>query len=213
MKCVRRGIKMRKGPDHGGSCSLKIIEAIVLPRNVWKSGFPQTKMSPEFLKQILIMSTRVPTENSTLIFRSVPFSCSVVSISLRPHEPQHARPPCPSPTPRVHPTHVHWVGDAIQPSHLPLSPSPPALNLSPHPGLFQWVSSFIRWPKYRSFSFNISPSNEHPGLITYRMDWLDLLAVQGTLMGLLQHHSSKSSILLCSAFFIVQLSHPYMTTG
>ena len=71
----------------------------------------------------------------------------------------------------------------------------------------------IRWPKYWSFSFNISPSNEHSGLISFRMDWLDLLAVQGTLKSLLQHHSSKASILLCSAFFIVQLSHPYMTTG
>ena len=71
----------------------------------------------------------------------------------------------------------------------------------------------IRWPKYWSFSFNISPSNEHPGLVSFRMDWLDLLAVQGTLTSLLQHHSSKASILLCSTFFIVQLSHPYMTTG
>ena len=71
----------------------------------------------------------------------------------------------------------------------------------------------IRWPKYWSFSFNISPSNEHPGLISFRMDWLDLLAIQGTLKSLLQHHSSKASILWCSAFFIVQLSHPYMTTG
>ena len=71
----------------------------------------------------------------------------------------------------------------------------------------------IRWPKYWSFSFNLSPSNEHPGLISFRMDWLDLLAVQGTLKSLLQHHSSKVSILWCSAFFIVQLSHPYMTTG
>ena len=71
----------------------------------------------------------------------------------------------------------------------------------------------IRWPKYWSFSFSISPSNEHPGLISFRMDWLDLLAVQGTLNSLLQHHSSKASILQCSAFFIVQLSHPYMTTG
>ena len=71
----------------------------------------------------------------------------------------------------------------------------------------------IRWPKYWSFSFNISPFNEHPGLISFRMDWLDLLAVQGTLKSLLQHHSSKASILWCSAFFIIQLSHPYMTTG
>ena len=72
---------------------------------------------------------------------------------------------------------------------------------------------YIRWPKYWSFRFNISPSNEHPGLVSFRMDWLDLLVVQGTLKSLLQHHSSKASILLCSAFFIVQLSHPYTTTG
>ena len=71
----------------------------------------------------------------------------------------------------------------------------------------------IRWPKYRSFSFNINPSNEHPGLIYFRMDWFDLLAIQGTLKSLLEHHSSKASVLWCSAFFIVQLSHPYMTTG
>ena len=109
-------------------------------------------------------------------------------------------------------THVHWVSDAIQPSHPLPTPSPPALNLSQHQGFFKWVSSSHQWPKYWSFSFNISPSNEHPGLI-FRMDWLDLLAVQGTLKSLLQHHSSKASILQLSAFFIVQLSHPYMTTG
>ena len=104
-------------------------------------------------------------------------------------------------------THVYWVGDAIQPS-LPLSsPSPPAPNPSQHQGLFQWVSSSMRWPKYWSFSFSISPSNEHPGLISFRMDWLDLLAVQGSLKSLLQHHSSKASIFRCSAFFTVQLSH------
>ena len=110
-------------------------------------------------------------------------------------------------------THVHWVSDAIQPSHPLLSPSPPALDLSQHQGLFKWVALCIRWPKYWSVSFNISPTNEHPGLISFKMDWLDLLAVKGTLKGLLQHHSSKASILWCSAFFIVQLSHPYMTTG
>ena len=106
-------------------------------------------------------------------------------------------------------THVHWVRDAIQPSHPLSSPSPPTFNLFHYQGLFQWV----RWPKYWSFSFNISPSDEHSGLISFRMDWLDLLAVQGTLKSLFQHHSSKASILWCSAFFIVQLSHPYMTTG
>ena len=97
--------------------------------------------------------------------------------------------------------HVHCVGDAIQPSHPLSSPSPPALNLSQHQGLF-------KWPKYWSFSFNVSPSNEHPGLISFLMDWLDFLAVQGTLKSLLQHHSSKASILQLSAFFTVQLSHP-----
>ena len=110
-------------------------------------------------------------------------------------------------------TCVHWVGDAIQPSHPLLSPSPPALNLSQHQGLFKWVSSSHQVAIYWSFSFNISPSNKHPGLIFLRMDWLDHLAVQGTLKRLLQHHSSKTSILRCLAFFIVQFSHPYMTTG
>ena len=100
----------------------------------------------------------------------------------------------------------------IQSSH-PVVPSPPTLNLSQHQGLFQWVIFCIMWPKYWSFSFNISPSNEHQGLISFRMDWLDLLAVQGTLKSLLQHHNSKESILWRSAFFIFQLSHPYMTTG
>ena len=102
-------------------------------------------------------------------------------------------------------THVHRVGDAIQPSHPLLSPFP-AFNLSQHQGLFQQSYLHIRWPKYWSFSFSISPSSEHPGLISFRMDWLDLLAVQGTLKSLLQHHSSKASILQCSAFFTVQLT-------
>ena len=109
-------------------------------------------------------------------------------------------------------THVHQVSDAIQPSYPLSSPSLPALNLSQHQGLYNWSVLHIRWPKYWSFSFNISLSNENQGLISFRMDWLDLLAVQGTLKSLLQHHSSKASI-LHSAFFTVQLSHPYMTTG
>ena len=110
-------------------------------------------------------------------------------------------------------THVHRVSDAIQPTHPLSSLSPPALNLSQHQGLFNESALCISWPKYWSFSFNISPSNEHPGMTSFRMDWMDLLAVQGTLKSLLQHHSSKASILRCSAFFMVQLSHPYMTTG
>ena len=89
-----------------------------------------------------------------------------------------------------------------------LPPVPPSIRV------FSKESTLhMRWPKYRSFSFSISPSNEHPGLISFKMDWLDLLAVQGTLKSLLQHHRSKASVLRCSAFFIVQLSHPYMTTG
>ena len=109
--------------------------------------------------------------------------------------------------------HVRQVGDAIQPSHPLSSPAPPAPNPSQHQGLFQSVSSSHEVAKCWSFSFTISPSKEHPGLISFRMDWLDLLAVQGTLKSLLQHHSSKASILQHSAFFTIQLSHPYMTTG
>ena len=106
-------------------------------------------------------------------------------------------------------THVHWVGDAIQPSHPLSSPSPPAFDLSQHQGLFKCVSSSYQVAKVLSFSFNISPSNVYSVLISFRMDWLDLCTVQRTFKSLLQHHSSKASILRCSAFFIVQLSHPY----
>ena len=110
-------------------------------------------------------------------------------------------------------THVQWVGDATQLSYPLSSPSPPALNLSQHQGLFRWVSSPYQVAKVLEFQLSISTSNEYSGLISFRIDWLDLLAVQGTLKSLLQHHSSKASILQRSAFFIVQLSHPYMTTG
>ena len=110
-------------------------------------------------------------------------------------------------------THVYWVGDAMQQYHPISSPSPIAFNLSQHQGLFQWVSSSHQGAKYWSFSFNISPSNEYSGPISFRMDWLDLLPVKGTLKSVLQHYSSKASILQHSAFFMVQLTHPYMTTG
>ena len=108
-------------------------------------------------------------------------------------------------------THAHWVGDAIQPSYPLLSPSALTFNLSQHQRLFN--SSSHQVAKYWSWNFNISPSNEYSGLISFRMDRLNLLAVQGTLKSLLQNHSSKASILQCSAFFIVQLSHSCMTTG
>ena len=135
-----------------------------------------------------------------------------MSDSWQPHELQHARPPCPSPTPS--PPKPMSTESVIPSNHLILCH--PLLLL---PSIFPSVRVFsnesalcIRWPKYWSFSFSISPSNEHRGLI-FRMDWLDLLAVPGTLKSLLQHHSSKASILQRSAFFTVQLSHPYMSTG
>ena len=110
-------------------------------------------------------------------------------------------------------THVHWVGDVIQPSHPLSSPSSPALNPSQHQGLFKWVSSSHQVAKVLEFQLQHQSFQWTPGLISFRMDWLDHLAVQGTLKSLLQHHSSKASILWHSAFFTVQLSHPYMTTG
>ena len=137
------------------------------------------------------------------VAQSCPTLCDPMNLSM-PGLPVHHQLP--------ESTHVHWVGDAIQPSH-PLSSPSPAYNLSQHQGLCKWVALRIRRPKHWSFIFSISPSNEHPGLISFRMDWLDLLAVQGSLKSLLQHHSSKASLLRRSAFFIVQLSHPYMTTG
>ena len=109
-------------------------------------------------------------------------------------------------------THVCWVSNAIQQSHPLLYPSPPVFNLSQHQGLFQWVSSLHQVAKLLEFQLQ-HHSNEYSGLISFRMAWLDLLAVQGSLKSLLEHHSSKASILQCSALFTVQLSHPYMTTG
>ena len=145
--------------------------------------------------------TKIPQEVSVQ-FSSVdqlcptvcdPMDCSMSGFSVLRYLLQFAQ------------THVHWVRDAIQPSH-PLSfPSPSALSLYQNQNLFQWISSCISWSKYWSFSFSISPSNEYLRLISLRIDWFDLLPVQGTLKSLLQHHSLKPSILWCSAFFMVQL--------
>ena len=138
---------------------------------------------------------------------SVQFNHSFVSDSLRPHESQHASPPCPSPTPRIYSNSC--PSSVIPSSHLIfcrplllLPPIPPSIRV-----FFNESTLGMRWPKYSSFSVSISPSNEHPGLISFTMDWLDLLTVQGTLKSLLQHHSSKASILWHSAFFTIRLSH------
>ena len=154
----------------------------------------------------------IKSQNVKSTISSLQFSLPVVSNSLQPHGLQHTRPPCPSPTPGVY---ANSSIESVMPSNhlilcrpLLLLPSIfPSIRVSSHESALR-----IMWPKYWSFSFNISPSNEHPGLI-FRMGWLDRLAVPGTLKSLLQHHRSKASILRCSAFFIVQLSHPYMTTG
>ena len=146
--------------------------------------------------------------------QSVQFSCSVMSDSLWPHGLQHARLPCLSPTLGAYSNSCpssQWCHPTISSSVIPFSS---CLQSFPASGFFSNESVLcIRWPKYWSFSFSISPSNEYSGLISFRMDWLDFLAVQGILKSLLEHHSSKVSILWCSACFIVQLSHPYMTSG
>ena len=137
---------------------------------------------------------------------SVHFSLSVMSDSLQPHESQHARPSCPSPTPGL--TSIESV---MPSSHLilcrPLLLPPP---IPPSIRVFSKESVHMRWPNYWSFSFSISLSNEYSGMIFFRMDWFDLLAVPGTLQSLLQQHNSKISILPHSAFFMVQFLHPYL---
>ena len=130
-----------------------------------------------------------------------PMDCSMPGLPVHHQHPESTQ------------THAHWVSDATQRSHPLSSPSPSAFNLSQHQDLFQWVSSSYQVAKVLDFQLQHQSFNEHSGLISFRMDWLDLLAVQGTLKSLLQHHSSKVSILWHSAFFIVQLSYPYMTTG
>ena len=147
------------------------------------------------------MDHRMSSVQSLSHVQLFPTDCSTPGLPVHHQLPEPAQ------------THVHWVDDAIQPSH-------PLVSLLLLPSIFPSIRVFskesvlhIRWPKDWSFSFSISPSNEYLGLISFRMDWLDVLAVQGTLKSLLQHHTLKASILWHSAFFIVQLSHPYMTTG
>ena len=147
-------------------------------------------------------------------YSSVQFSHSVVSNSFRPDGLQHTRPPYPSPTPGVY-SNSGSLSRSVMPSNHLILCRPLLLPPSFFPSIRVFSNESvlcIRWPKYWSFSFNTSPSNEYSGLISFRMNWFDLLVVQGTLKSLLQHHSSKTSILRRSAFLQVQLSHPYMTT-
>ena len=151
------------------------------------------------------MITHITHHQFSSVAQSCPTLCNPINRST-PGLPVHNQ------LPEFTQIHVHRVSDAIQPSHPWSSPSSPSPN--PSIKVFPTESTLhMRWSKYWSFSFSIRPSNEHPGSISFRMDWLDLLAAQGTLKSLLQHHSSKVSILPCSVFFKVQLSHPYMTAG
>ena len=147
----------------------------------------------------------LPLPQFSSVTQSCPTLCDTMNRSMPGLPVNHQRP-------EFTQINVHWVGDATQPSHPLSSPYPPALNLSQHQGLFKWVSSSHQVAKVLEFQLQHQSFQWTSGLI-FRMDWLDLLAVQGILKSLLQHHSSKASILPCSAFFIVQLSHLYMTTG
>ena len=167
--------------------------------------------SQTFIISLICHPYKIHQTIVTLQFSSVQ-SLSHVRLFVTPWIAEHQA-SCPSLTPRVYSNSCPSSRDAIQPSHPLSSPSPPA-PIPPSIRVFSKESALhMRWPKYWSFSFSIIPSKEHPGLISFRMDWLGLLAVQGTLKSLLQHHRSKASVLWCSAFFTVQLSHPYMTTG
>ena len=170
-------------------------------KNMWKGLCP--------------LSDRRDPQNCSddMCISSVQFSRSIVSGSLRPHGPQNSRLPCQSPTPRVHPNSCpssRWCHSVISSSVVPFSSCPQSFPTS---GSFQMSQLFASGGQSWNFIFNIRPSNEHPGLISFRMDWLDLLAVQRTLKSLLQHYSSKAWIPWHSGFFMVQLSHPYMTIG
>jgi len=190
-------------------CSHEIKRSLLLVRNA------TTNLDSLLKSTDITLLTKVHLVKA-IVFPVVMYqiSRSVVSDSLRPHNSQHARSPCPSPTPGVHSDSrpsSQWCHPAISSSVVPFSscpPIPPSIRV-----LSNESTLHMKWPKYWSFSFSIIPSKEIPGLISFRMDWLDLLAVKGTLKSLLHHHRSKASILQRSAFFTVQFSHPYMTTG
>ena len=186
------------------------------PRQEYWGGLPFRSpgdlpgVKPDFPVALAFAGRFFPTEPPSVHFSSVAQSCP----TLRPHALQHTRPPCLSPTPGVYPNSCplsQWCHSAISSSVVPLSS---CLQSFPTWGSFPMSQLFASGGQnIGSLSFNISPSSEHPGLISFKIDWFYLLAVQGTLKSLLQHHSSKASILWCSAVFIVQLSHSYMTTG
>ena len=171
-------------------------------------GLPHLDFSVQIFWYLYTMLVSFPS-----VFQFSQFSRSVTSSTLQPPGLEHTRPPCPSPTPRVYSNSCllsWWCHPTISSSVVPFS----CLQSFPASGSFQMSQFFASGSQsIGGFSFNISPSNEHPGLIFFRMDWLDLLAVQGTLKSLLQHYSSKASILQCSALFVVQLSHAHVTTG
>ena len=199
MKCFS-GVKGRKGP-----------------RLFQKSCCCNTKSELCILKamgsQWRTSLKRVTWWELLFQFSSVQLSCSVITDSLWHHTLQHARPPRPSPTPGIH-SNSCLLSQWWPSNHLILYRPFLLPSVLPSIRVFSDESVLsISWPKYWSFSFSISPSNEYSGLISFGMDWLDLIEVQGTLKSLLQHHSSKASFLQCSAFFKIQRSHPYMTTG
>ena len=205
LKVYKVFTKVCRGPWlRGDSGPADVINCSPLSASFfWVSLFPRTYGFNNTIQWFLLLII--------ILKASVQFSRSVMCNFLPFHGLQHARPPCPSPTPTVYSNSCplsQWGHPTISSSVVPFSCLFSSIRV-----FLSESSLCIRWPKYWSFSFNISPSNEHPGLISFRMDWWDLLAVQGTLESLLHHQSSKASILRHSAFFIVQLSHPYMITG
>ena len=158
----------------------------------------------------LVKRTHTHTHTHTHIY--IVIQC-FSRVSLWSHELQHARLSCPSLPPKACSRSIHWFSDAIQPPHPLLSPSPPAFNLFQCKFFPQWVSSSHQVAKGLELQLQLSPSNEYSGLISFRIDWFDILAVPGILKSPLHYHSSKASVIWCSAFFMVQLSYPYMTTG